>query len=278
MAKWGRRDFLKGAAAAGAAAAAPALASDELIHLERHEIPLPGLDPAHDGLRVAHLSDIHVGSLTPVERIRAAVAEANGFRPDLVALTGDYLTRDRKGVGLILEQLGGIEGPAFATLGNHDRWVDPRGAGAALEHLGYGVLENENTTLTLRGAPFTVVGIDDLCSRSADPLHAVAGAARGSRLYLAHVPRTAEMLQPFDEPLLVLSGHTHGGQVNIPLLMPALRWLAHEPYQAGLYHLGQVQLYVNRGVGNVGLPLRVNAPPEVALLTLRSLPPAPSPG
>ncbi|HVP68486.1 MAG TPA: metallophosphoesterase [Anaeromyxobacteraceae bacterium] len=271
MARWTRRDFLKGAAAAaGAAAVAPAAASADAVSVEEVEVVAPGLDPAHDGVRVAHLSDIHVGSLTPPERIRSAIDLANARRPDLVVLTGDYLTQDRRGVGLVRELLGGFQGPVFATLGNHDRWVDPRGAAAALEHLGYEVLENENTAVRIRGEPLTVVGIDDLKTRHADPARAVAGARRGSRLYLAHVPRTADVLAGRGEACVLLSGHTHGGQVNIPVLMPALRWIAGEPYQSGLYSVGPVRLYVNRGVGNVGLPLRVNAPPEVALLTLRS--------
>ena len=268
---WSRRDFLKGAAAAAAAGAAgPALASEGSVRPEPREVVLPDLDPAHDGLRVAHLSDLHVGDLTPVERVRAAIAEANRFRPDLVVLTGDYLTKDRRGVGLMREQLGGLEAPTVATLGNHDRWVDPRGAGAVLEQHGYAVLENENTTLRLRGAPFTVVGIDDLWTRTADPPRAMKGAAPGSRLYLAHVPKTADLLANWGKPMLVLSGHTHGGQVNVPLVMPAFRWLGGERYDEGLYQVGRVQLYVNRGVGNVALPIRWNAPPEVALLTLRS--------
>jgi len=271
MPRFSRRDFLLGTVATAAAGASlPALADDGEVTPEHHEIVVPELDPAHDGLRVAQLSDLHVGSLTPVERIRAAIAAANAFRPDLVVLTGDYLTRDPGGVTLMREQLGGLEAPTLGTLGNHDRWVDPGGAGAALEHLGYGFLENENTTLTLRHAPFTVVGIDDLWTRSADPVRAMKGAAPGSRLYLAHVPRTADHLAIWGTPMLLLSGHTHGGQVNVPLLMPALRWLAREPYIDGLYEVGKVQLYVNRGVGNVGLGWRLNAPPEVSLLTLRA--------
>ncbi len=275
MTRISRRSFLLGAsatavAAAAAGAPASAAASDDSVTPEPVELVLPDLDPAHDGLRVAQLSDLHVGPLTPVERVRAAIAAANAFQPDLVVLTGDYLTRDRGGVSLMREQLGGLEAPTLATLGNHDRWVDPAGAAAALEALGYGVLENENTTLSLRGAPFTVVGIDDLWTRSADPPRAMKGAAAGSRLYLAHVPRTAELLAIWGKPMLVLSGHTHGGQVNVPVLMPAIRWLAREPYVEGLYRVERVQLYVNRGVGNVGLALRFNASPEVSLLTLRS--------
>src|SRR5512137_860845 len=125
-----RRQFLLGAAATAAAgAAAPALGADGEVTPEPHEIVVPDLDPAHDGLRVAQLSDLHVGGLTPAERVREAIAVANGFRPDLVVLTGDYLTRNKGGVTLMRELLGGLEAPTVGTLGNHDRWVDPRGAG-----------------------------------------------------------------------------------------------------------------------------------------------------
>lgn len=266
-----RRAFLKGAAAVAAAGVAlPARAESLEVTPEPREIVLPDLDPAHDGLRVAQLSDIHVGPLTPEGRIRAAVEVANAFRPDLVVMTGDYLVRDPAGVTLLREQLGGLTAPTLATLGNHDHWADARGATRALEDLGYGVLENENTTLTLRGAPFTVVGIDDLWTRSADPPKAMKGAASGSRLYLAHVPRTAELLAIWGRPMLVLSGHTHGGQVNVPLLTSAIRWVVREPYLEGLYQVEKVQLYVNRGVGNVGVGMRLNASPEVSLLTLRA--------
>ncbi len=270
-ASWTRRQFLLGSAAAAASAAVPvpALAGD--VRSEPREIVLPDLDPAHDGLRVAQLSDLHVGGLTPPERVRAAIDAANAFHPDLVVLTGDYLTKDPGAVSLMREQLGGLEAPTVGTLGNHDRWVDPAGAGAALESLGYGFLENANTTLTLRGAPFTVIGIDDLWTYSADPVRAMKGApAQGSRLYLAHVPKTADLLANWGKPMLVLSGHTHGGQVNIPLLTPAIRWIIREPYIDGLYRIHEVQLYVNRGIGDVGLGMRLNASPEVSLLTLRS--------
>src|SRR5512136_934136 len=139
MGNLGRRDFLKGAAALaasgvarGRAEAAERAASPEALRPEHITFTLPDLHPAHDGLRVAQLSDLHVGKLTPPERIRAAIAEANRFRPDLVVMTGDYLTKNASDVALIREQLAGLEAPTLATLGNHDRWVDPRGAGAAL--------------------------------------------------------------------------------------------------------------------------------------------------
>jgi len=272
-----RRDFLKTAAGlALAGAAVPAAAQDERTQEERPVFVLPGLDPAHDGLRVAQLSDLHVGPRTPVERLRDAIDRANAFEPDLVVLTGDYLSRERSGVGLVREQLGGLRAPTVAVLGNHDHWVDPRGAARALAGHGYAVLRNQNTSLTLRGAPFTVVGIDDLMSGQARVADALRGASRdGSRIALAHGPKTAEQLQRAGERILCLSGHTHGGQIRIPLLTAfMLRTVAHEPYDRGLFRLGPVQLYVNRGVGNSVMRLRINSAPEVTLATLRRAPSA----
>jgi predicted MPP superfamily phosphohydrolase len=265
MARWTRRDFLKGAAAVAAAGAASStLATTPSVRTERLDLELPGLDPAHAGLRVAQLSDIHVGALTPEARIREAVALANAFRPDLVVLTGDYLSRERRGVGLVREQLAGLEAPTVAVLGNHDHRVDATGAAGALARLGYAVLRNENTTLFLRGATFAVVGIDDYCTHNADPAKAMKGAPAGSRLVLAHDPATVDVLRGAFGPLTVLSGHTHGGQVNLPLAR-----MREMPYKSGLFRLGEIQLYVNRGIGNTWLPFRVNAPPEVTLITLR---------
>ena len=159
-----RREFLKVTAAAAvvvsgsgpvAARSQPAGAgSIEMAEAEHRVFMVHDLDPAHDGLRVAQLSDIHVGERTPPERIRDAIAMANAFEPDLVVLTGDYLSRDERGVGLMRELMGGLSAPTFAVLGNHDHWVDPIGATGALKALGYEVLCNQNTTIILRGAPF----------------------------------------------------------------------------------------------------------------------------
>jgi predicted MPP superfamily phosphohydrolase len=265
-----RRDFLKGAAVVAASGAAVPALADDRAREERPVFVLPALCPAHDGLRVAQLSDLHVGARTPVERIRDAIARANAFRPDLVVLTGDYLCRDAAGVGLMREQLGGLRAPTVAVLGNHDHWVDAAGATRALRSHGYDVLRNCNTTLTLRGEPFTVVGVDDLMTGLARPREALSGAPRsGSRLALAHGPRTAELLRDLGEDLLCLSGHTHGGQINIPVVTTLMLRAVHEPYARGLYRLGGVQLYVNRGVGNSAMRVRLNSDPEVTLATLR---------
>ncbi len=276
MNQFGRRAFLKGTLAAGAAVALPSRASAQPATptAEAQTFLVPGLDPAHDGLRIAQLSDVHVGPRTPVETIRAAVAEANAFRPDLVLLTGDYVTHHRREVALVREQLGGLEAPTVAVLGNHDHWVDAGGTAEALRGHGYEVLENAWTTLQVRGAPLALVGVDDLFTGNADVARAVRGLPAGATpLVLAHCPRTADQLRHLERPLVCLSGHTHGGQIDIPIFTFAfLHAIAREPYVRGRFQVGPVQLYVNRGVGNSALKVRVNCPPEVTLATLRAAP------
>lgn len=239
---------------------------------EASELPveLP-MDPAHDGVRVAQLSDLHLGPSTPPERIRAAVAAVNRAKVDLVALTGDYLTYSKRSLPLISELLGGLEAPAFAVLGNHDHWVDAEGVTRALEHLGCEVLHNQHTRLTLRGVPLTVVGVGDGRTRHDDVEASFRGVgARGTKLVLAHTPSTAERL-PAAAGLLCLSGHTHGGQIVIPGLTARLLRRAGEPYVRGLYSVRGNALYVNRGLGfGVGGPaLRLGSSPEVSFFTLR---------
>jgi predicted MPP superfamily phosphohydrolase len=275
-----RRGFLKGAAALGAVGAtgglpAVALAREEVPRTERVAFGIPGLDPAHDGLRVAQLSDLHFGHKTPLALIRAALDEANRFQPDLVVLTGDFVTRRREDVRTLRDNIGGLAAPTVAVLGNHDVWVDPAGAAGALRAHGYEVLENAWTSIRLRGAPLRLVGIGDHLTRREDVLASLRGLPAGAStpLVLAHGPRTADKLAGLGRACLCLSGHTHGGQVNLPVVTRLFLASLHEPYARGLYQLGPVQLYVNRGVGNSGLAMRVNSPPEVTLATLHRVEP-----
>jgi hypothetical protein len=239
--------------------------------LDEVTFTLPDLHPAHDGLRVVQLSDIHVGWLTPREYIRFAIDAANAFNPDLVVLTGDYLCFSRSGVDLMKEQMGGLHAPTVAVLGNHDWWSDADGAIRVLNGHGYAVLRNDHVSIPLRGEPFTVIGVDDERTNHADPARAFAFAPKVSRLVLAHTPRTARYAVDNKEPVLVLAGHTHGGQIKLPgVTWVIVHGFMHEQWFRGYYKVGQTQIYVNRGLGNSGIPLRVDAPPEVTLMTLRS--------
>lgn len=277
----GRRGFLREAALVGAAGALGTFpTAAEARHApptaERVTFDVPGLDPAHHGLRVAQLSDLHVGPRTPDDVVRAAIDEANAFQPDLVVLTGDYLSHSKRELEAMRRLLGGLAAPTIAVLGNHDVWVDPNGAAAALRAHGYEVLENAWTSLRLRGAPFHVVGVGDHLTRRDDVRRAVRGLAGPTPLVLAHGPRTARGLERLGRPSLCLSGHTHGGQINIPIFTPLLlATVVREPYLRGRYGLdGGVQLYVNRGIGMSGIRVRVNSPPEVTLATLHRVEPA----
>ncbi len=274
MAALGRRGVLVGGMAVGLGLVLPSLsrAVGRTPRLERILIRVPGLDSAHDGLRLVQLSDLHAGHRTPDQLIRAAVDQANALSPDAVMLTGDYVCQDRREIGLARELMGGLRAPTFALLGNHDLYTDPRGMAAALRSLGYEVLGNAWTRIRLRGAPLTMVGVGDGMTGREDVARAVDGlAGTGAPVVLAHGPRTADRLRRLGRPLLCLSGHTHGGQISLPLLTPMVfSRVAGEHYVRGRYRLDGVQLYVNRGIGNSGVRVRINSPPEVTLVTLRA--------
>ena len=238
--------------------------------LLEHEVVVPGLDPAHDGLRIAHLTDLHVGMLTPDRKILRALSHAQTARADLVLLTGDFVCYSPKFVGRLQELTRGLGGPVYAVLGNHDYWTDGQGVRRALERNGYEVLRNENTEIMLRHAPLTVVGIDDAVTGHADSARAFRGVrAHGSRLIMTHVPSMADPAAAHGDGLIV-AGHTHGGHVNIPKVTAGIAARLGNRYLAGFYRVGQSLLYVNRGIGSSSVPIRAGAPSEVSIFTLRA--------
>ena len=246
-----------------------------------HEVLIEGLDPRHDGVRIAHLSDIHVGNLTPASHIRAAIDTANAARPDLIALTGDYVCWRRHEVALAAHQLAGFEAPrVLAVLGNHDYFVWGSGMTSALERNGYEVLHNTATVANVRGAPLTMVGIDDPVTRHDDLDAAFAGApARGTKVVLCHLADRGPALARRGADL-VLSGHTHGGQIYVKGITDRLMKRLGLHYRRGMYEIGsharRSTLYVTPGVGFSGVRKRSGegTHAEVAILTLRAAPAA----
>jgi predicted MPP superfamily phosphohydrolase len=238
--------------------------------LVEHDVMVPGLDPAHDGIKIAHLTDLHVGMLTPDRKILRAVERAQAARPDLVLMTGDFVCYSPKFVGRLAELVRGIDAPVYTVLGNHDYWTDDEGVRRALERNGYAVLRNGHSEITLRGEPLTVVGIDDAITGHADPRRAFRGARRhGSRIVLTHVPSLADRAAEHGQAL-VLAGHTHGGHVNIPRVTAEIAARLGNRYLAGFFRVGDSLLYVNRGIGSSSVPIRAGAPSEVAVFTLRA--------
>ena len=241
------------------------------FNISENVLHVPGMHSEHDGLRIAHLSDIHVGQATSEVRIRRAVAEVNARTPDLIFLTGDYVTHSPKPLPRVLEQLAGFNSPVFVVLGNHDHWVDAHYLREGFQNLGYTVLQNEHRQVHVRGAPVTILGIDDGRTHRDDVEATFRGApTEGTRLVLTHAPPTVDKLPP-DGNLVQFSGHTHGGQFVVRGLTEAIFRRAGQPYIKGHYHVNGNQLYVNMGLGfGFGGPyLRRGTYPEVAFFTLR---------
>jgi predicted MPP superfamily phosphohydrolase len=262
---------MAGAAAAGAPAAARAENRAEHFEVTDTELRLAELDPAHEGLRIAQLSDLHVGNGTPDGRLIAAVRRVNEEKPDLVLLTGDFVTHSAASIAHIPIVLEGLKAPAFAVLGNHDHYVDARAVRKSVEKMGYEVLQNEHTVTRVRGAPLCILGVDDGQTRHDHVGNTFKGAPEGgTRLVMLHTPPTANKL-PEGLGVAVFAGHTHGGQIHVPGLTEALFRRVGQPYVRGRYDVRGNHLYVNRGLGfgsGSALP-RVGSDPEVSFFTLR---------
>ena len=242
--------------------------------VNEHEVKIRGLDPRHDGVRIAQLSDVHVGNMTPRDHVRAAVDVANRARPDLVVLTGDYVCWRRHEAPMLADQLAGLTAPrVLAVLGNHDYFTWGAGVAASLEKCGYEVLRNTTTVADVRGAPLAMIGIDDPVTRHDDLDAAFAGApAKGTRIVLCHSPDHGPRLAERGADL-VLSGHTHGGQIYIKGITDRLMKRVGLNYRRGMFALGErTTLYVTPGVGFSGVTRRVGegTDAEVAVLTLRA--------
>jgi predicted MPP superfamily phosphohydrolase len=250
--------------------------------LEINRIPLAirGLPASFHGLKIAHLTDFHCGTHIPTGYLEDAIARTRAEQPDLIALTGDFIDRGPRHVADAAKLFHDLTAPlgVFAVLGNHDFSVHtargvrkyPELAQAMTEALraeGITVLRNDSTRLERGGEHLMVAGIDDLWSQDANTAAALADECRDTpRIVLTHNPQSVET---FGERRadLVLSGHTHGGQIDWPgwgrilLRKKAKRWAA------GLYTHNGSYIYVNKGVG-FGWRFRFGVRPEVALFTL----------
>ncbi|MEZ4363912.1 MAG: metallophosphoesterase [Kofleriaceae bacterium] len=242
--------------------------------VREHDIAISGLDPRHDGVRVAQLSDLHVGNLTPPAHIRAAIDATNAANVDVVVLTGDYVCWRRREALDAEAQLGGLRASrVLAVLGNHDYMTWASGVSTALLRNGYEVLRNQHTTVELRGAPLQVVGIDDPVTRHHDLDGAFRGVERDATcIALCHSPRQGPAVAERGADL-VLSGHTHGGQIFVPGVTDRIMRSIGLRYRSGRYAMPVAStLYVTPGVGFSGVTRRVGegTDAEVAVFTLRA--------
>jgi predicted MPP superfamily phosphohydrolase len=244
------------------------------LTFSRATFGIRNLAPELDGLRVAHLTDFHLGYLTPPSFLARAVEMVRAESPDLVALTGDYLDVDDVVVDECAEALKGLEAPrgAYAVLGNHDYDVGADIVTDCLARAGVVVLKNEAVSFGDGDRQLWMVGLDDTASHREDSRAACEGIPAGDPvIILSHtpdvLPRAAEMGAE-----LVLAGHTHGGQVRLP-------WVGapHAPirlsvkYAYGTAREGHTRVHTSRGLGLTQIPVRLNCPPEIGLFTLRAV-------
>ena len=267
-----RRDVLKTAAAAGiglitGAAAHGFLYERHQIEVTRETLRVSGLPDGHAGLRIGFLSDIHRSQTVPHAMIDTAVRLLMAERPDLIVLGGDYVTwGDRRYVAASAEALAPLAAPhgVFAVLGNHD---DDRDMPAALTARGFAVLRDARTQVTIRNEALDFVGIRFWTRRVEDLTRLLRGAS-SNVILLAHTPKRLIEAAALSVPLM-LSGHTHGGQIVLPGVGA---FAAREfPVVAGSGRRDNTAVFVSRGIGTVYVPIRLNCPPEVAVLTLQPL-------
>jgi uncharacterized protein len=235
------------------------------LSITRETVLMTGLPSALAGLRIGLMTDVHRSHLVAHEDVARAVALLMSEHPDLIVLGGDYVTwGDRQYVAPAAEVLAALSAPqgVHAILGNHD---DDHDMPRALGKNGVHVLKDARTRLTIRHESLDLVGIRFWTKRPSDVAALVRGAAAATIL-LAHDPRRLAEAAALDVPL-VLSGHTHGGQVVLPVVgaVAAQKF----PVVSGVARRDKTTIFVSRGIGTIYVPVRINCPPEVAVLTLQ---------
>ena len=257
------------------------------IELVQTEVRLPGWPAALDGFTIAQLSDLHHGPEVDLAHIRQGVEMVNAARPDLVVLTGDYVTGSAAYCASCARELAALHAPygVYAVLGNHDIWTDTELVAGNLIDQGIALLRDAHTSLEISRSRLWLLGIEDNGYMGSfdfarfqvawqEQRETLAGLvtelpAGEPRLLLAHNPDFTEML-PAGRIDLALCGHTHGGQVQLPLAgAPIVPSCFGQKYVEGLVQGPQTMVYVNRGLGLISPAVRVGCRPEVSLLRLR---------
>lgn len=275
-----RRNFLKAAAAAciGFPLYAAEISRHEVSY-ERHNIQLNRLPEQFRGFKLVQITDFHYAEFTEPYFLRDIVNQVNRLNPDAVFLNGDYVTdgslfshaRTKTFAYTCAEILSKIKCPLrYAVLGNHDSTFAKPSVLDALHIHGFTVLNNHYVPLERDGGRIWIAGTGDAIYRHMDLDNAIPSASLTNGepiLLMVHEPDVLPIVARHNVDLM-LSGHTHGGQVRFPLIPPLHLPPLGKKYVEGSFRYGPTQLYVNRGVGTVGLPFRFNCPPEIAILTL----------
>lgn len=238
-------------------------------------LDLPYLPTAFDGYRLTQISDLHLGTWLDREKLLAAIEQVNGTDPDLIAITGDFVTyySDRFLIDLedSLCRLRARDG-ILAILGNHDHWTEPTRIRACLNACGIHVLQNQVVALKRGEARLHIAGLDDVMVGK-DDLDQVLSALPSEQvsILLAHEPDIADRTSSTGRFALQLSGHSHGGQINLPGLGSLYLPSYGKKYPAGLQQVNGMLLYTNSGLGTAEIQFRFNSRPEIAVFTLKTV-------
>lgn len=272
-----RRQFLRGLVAAPLVAVAATSAYASLVEpyhywISETDVFIRNLPERFENFRITQLTDIHHSRILGIDQVRRVVELAQQTRPDMFVLTGDYTTTYRRFIEPCAEALAGLNAPygVWAVLGNHDHYTDPELTTRALRRQRIVVLDNIYATVERGPDSFQLAGIDDWTWNAADWTRAFTGL-RPDRptILLSHQPSVLDFEQTRDVAL-ILSGHTHGGQLRLPLVGAPARFATTAlKYDRGLFRRGETQLYVSSGTGVIGLPLRLGVRPEIAVLRLK---------
>ena len=254
------------------------------VETTKHRIRLARLPKAFDGFRIAQLSDIHIGPFMSENEIARYVGIANSLHPDLTVLTGDFVTWDPSTQRAVVKVLAGLRAPfgIFGCLGNHEAWSGTETSITRLfDQAGIRILRQSRAPIASHGEEINLIGVDfqtHLHSRMTPRgehfvrqyLEDIEGLVAHDRvnILLSHNPNTFDRAAELGVDLS-LAGHTHGGQVSLEFVNPALspsRLIT--SYVRGWFEKNGAQLYVNRGIGTIGVPIRLDAPPEITLFEL----------
>jgi predicted MPP superfamily phosphohydrolase len=272
-----RRAFWSTATLGLGGAADPTIVEPGHIETTHQSVKLPGWPAALEGFTVAHITDLHRSALVSRQFLADAIERVNALHPDLLVVTGDYLTDDGhekpatyvQDVADCFAQARATHG-VIASLGNHDHWFNADLVTQKIQQAGIPVLRNQNTTITVHGAKLSIVGLGDLWTEGVDMTNAFRGLDQTPAIVLMHNPDTFEhWTHPGTN--LILAGHTHGGQVNIPVIGPPLVPSRYgQKYAHGLFRQRDSLMYVNRGLGVIWPGVRFNCRPEIAVFHLHS--------
>ena len=272
-----RRQFLNGLVAAPLVGVAVTSAYARFVEpyhysISETDVFIRDLPERFEGFRITQLTDIHHSRILGIGDIRRMISIAQRTKPDMFVLTGDYTTTYRRFIEPCAEALSQLNAPegVWAVLGNHDHYTDPELTTRALRRHRIEVMDNFHTTVQRGPDAIQLSGIDDWTWNAVDWTRAFSGLKPETpTILLSHQPSVLDLPQT-QNVSLILSGHTHGGQLRLPFLGAPARFATRDlKYARGLFRKGETQLYVSSGTGVIGLPLRIGVRPEIAVLRLR---------